>query len=102
MATTTVRVSEETHRALVEMAEHDGVTISAKVAALVLLAEEDAMLAGHEAAMERLQADRSSGPHGRRRLQNWMAHSATGSRACDASPSPARGLDGQLRAGRRP
>ena len=57
MATTTVRVSEETHRALVEMAEHDGLTISAKVAALVRLAAEDAMLAGHEAAMERLQAD---------------------------------------------
>jgi hypothetical protein len=57
VATTTVRVSEETHRALVEMAEHDGVTISAKVAALVRLAEEDAMLAGHEAAMERLRAD---------------------------------------------
>ncbi len=57
MATTTVRVSEETHRALVEMAEHDGLTISAKVAALVRLAEEDAMLTGHEAAMERLRAD---------------------------------------------
>ncbi|MGA2165316.1 MAG: hypothetical protein ABSH36_12710 [Solirubrobacteraceae bacterium] len=57
MATTTVRVSEETHRALVEMAEHDGLTISAKVAALVRLAEEDAMLAGHEAAIDRLRAD---------------------------------------------
>lgn len=57
MATTTVRVSEETHRALVEMAEQDGVTISAKVATLVRLAEEDAMLAGHEEAMERLRAD---------------------------------------------
>jgi hypothetical protein len=57
MATTTVRVSEETHRTLAEMAEHDGVTISAKVAALVRQAEEDAMLLGHEAAMERLRAD---------------------------------------------
>jgi hypothetical protein len=56
MATTTVRVSEETHRALVEMAEHDGVTISAKVAALVRQAEDDAMLMGHEAAMERLRS----------------------------------------------
>ena len=57
MATTTVRVSEETHRALAEMAQHDGVTISAKVAALVRQAEEDAMLMGHEVAMERLRAD---------------------------------------------
>ncbi len=56
MATTTVRVSEETHRALAEMAGREGIAISAKVAALVRQAEDDAMLAGHEAAMERLQA----------------------------------------------
>lgn len=57
MATTTVRVSEETHRVLVEMAEREGIAISAKVAALVRQAEDDAMLAGHEAAMERLQGN---------------------------------------------
>ncbi len=56
MATTTVRVSEETHRALAEMAGREGIAISAKVAALVRQAEDDAMLAGHEVAMERLQA----------------------------------------------
>lgn len=55
--TTTVRVSEETHRALVEMAGREGVAISAKVAALVRQAEDDAMLAGHEVAMERLRAN---------------------------------------------
>lgn len=57
MATTTVRVSEETHRALAEMAGREGIAISAKVSALVRQAEDDAMLAGHEAAMERLRAD---------------------------------------------
>lgn len=57
MATTTIRVSEETHRALVEMAGREGVAISAKVSALVHAAEDDAMLTGHGAAMERLRAD---------------------------------------------
>jgi hypothetical protein len=57
MATTTVRVSEETHRALVEMAGREGIAISAKVSALVRQAEDDAMLAGHEVAMERLRTD---------------------------------------------
>jgi hypothetical protein len=57
VATTTVRVSEDTHRALAEMARREGVPISTKLAELVCAAEDDAMLAGHEAAMERLRAD---------------------------------------------
>jgi hypothetical protein len=57
MATTTVRVSGETHRALAEMAAREGIAISAKVSELVRKAEDDALLAGHEAAMERLRAD---------------------------------------------
>jgi hypothetical protein len=78
MATTTVRVSEETHRALVEMAEHDGVTISAKVAALVRQAEDDAMLMGHEAAMERLRADPEQWARWQAEVAEWDGTLADG------------------------
>lgn len=57
MATTTVRVSRQTHDALAELAARDGVPIAAKVAELVDRAREEEMLAGHVAAMERLRDD---------------------------------------------
>lgn len=62
--TTTVRLSEETRRTLAELASREGVTISAKLTALVRGAADDAMLTGHEEAMERLRADP-------RRLAEW-------------------------------
>jgi hypothetical protein len=39
------------------MAKREGLAISAKLAALVASAEDEEMLAGHEAAMGRLRAD---------------------------------------------
>jgi predicted transcriptional regulator len=64
MASTTVRLSEETRRTLAELAGRERVTISAKLTTLVRKAADDAMLTGHEEAMERLRADP-------RRLAEW-------------------------------
>jgi hypothetical protein len=69
--TTTIRVRTETRERLKRLSRHRGVSTPDFLDSLVRQAEDDQLLADHEAAMDRIMADPGQAESYRAELSAW-------------------------------